>query len=144
MSPPTSGNFNPKLLKVSSMQTIVLADLKVQSGFVNKDTVAGGYGSRFRADSVMTRLAKNIRFVFQNLPSIQLGYVAAILARSGHKVVYTRGEQVAGDVALVLSSIVDYRHERAWAEQARRNGMRVGFLGTTATHMPELFMDAAD
>ena len=126
------------------MQTFVLADLKAQSGFVNKDTVAGGYGSRFRADSVMTRLAKNIRFVFQNLPSIQLGYVAAILARAGHKVVYTRGEQVPGDVALVLTSIVDYKHERAWAEQARRNGMRVGFLGTTATHMPELFMDAGD
>jgi radical SAM superfamily enzyme YgiQ (UPF0313 family) len=126
------------------LQTFVLADLKAQSGFVNKDTVAGGYGSRFRADSVMTRLAKNIRFVFQNLPSIQLGYVASILARAGHKVVYTRGEQVKGDVALVLSSIVDHKHECTWAEQARKNGMRVGFLGTTATHMPELFEASAD
>jgi len=92
----------------------------------------------------MTRLAKNIRFVFQNLPSIQLGYVASILARAGHKVVYTRGEQVKGDVALILSSIVDHKHERAWAELARKNGLRVGFLGTTATHLPELFDDAAD
>jgi radical SAM superfamily enzyme YgiQ (UPF0313 family) len=126
------------------LQTFVLADLKAPGGFVNKDTVAGGYGSRFRADSVMTRLAKNIRFVFQNLPSIQLGYVASILARAGHKVVYTRGEQVKGDVALVLSSIVDYKHERSWAERARQNGLRVGFIGTTATHLPELFEDAAD
>ena len=92
----------------------------------------------------MTRLAKNIRFVFQNLPSIQLGYVASILARAGHNVVYTRGEQVKGDVALILSSIVDYKHERAWAERARANGMRVGFFGITATHLPELFDDAAD
>src|SRR5689334_9079263 len=144
MSPPTSGNFNPKLLKVSSMQTIVLADLKVQGGFVNKDTVAGGYGSRFRADSVMTRLAKNIRFIFQNLPSIQLGYAASILSRAGHRVVYTRGEQVKGDVALILTSIVDYKHERSWAARARQNGLRVGFLGTTATHMPELFEGAGD
>src|SRR6185437_11409052 len=117
----------------------VLADLKARSGFVNKDTVAGGYGSRFRADSVMTRLAKNIRSVFQNLPSIQLGYIASILARAGHKVVYTQGEQVKGDVALILTSIVDYRHERLWGEIARRNGMHIGFLGTTATHLPELF-----
>ena len=126
------------------MQTIVLADLKAHSGFVNKDTVAGGYGSRFRADSVMTRLAKNIRFIFQNLPSIQLGYIASILSAAGHRVLYTQGEQVKGDVALVLSSIVDYKHERAWAQTARQNGMRVGFLGTTATHMPELFEDVAD
>lgn len=126
------------------MQRFVLADLKAHSGFVNKDTVAGGYGSRFRADSVMTRLAKNIRFIFQNLPSIQLGYIASILSAAGHRVVYTQGEQVKGDVALVLSSIVDYKHERAWAQTARQNGMRVGFLGTTATHMPELFEDVAD
>jgi anaerobic magnesium-protoporphyrin IX monomethyl ester cyclase len=126
------------------LQTFVLADLKAHGGFVNKDTVAGGYGSRFRADSVMTRLAKNIRFVFQNLPSIQLGYAASILARAGHNVVYTRGEQVKGDAALILTSIVDYKHERAWAERARENGLRVGFLGTTATHLPELFDDAAD
>ncbi|HEY6218315.1 MAG TPA: hypothetical protein VIW74_16720, partial [Pyrinomonadaceae bacterium] len=90
------------------MQTFILADLKARGGFVNKDTVAGGYGSRFRADSVMTRLAKNIRFIFQNLPSIQLGYAASILSRAGHRVVYTQGEQVKGDVALILSSIVDY------------------------------------
>ena len=126
------------------MQTFVLADLKADGKFVTKDTVAGGYGSHFRADSVMTRLAKNIRFIFQNLPSVQLGYVASILAHAGHKVVYTRGEQVKGDVALVLTSIVDYKHECSWAQQARKNGLRVGFLGTTATHMPELFEEAAD
>src|ERR1043165_4342647 len=92
----------------------------------------------------MTRLAKNIRFVFQNLPSIQLGYVAGILSRAGHRVVYTRGEQVKGDVALILSSLVDYRHERSGAQGARENGLRVGFIGTAATHMPELFEDASD
>jgi hypothetical protein len=97
------------------LQTFVLADLKAHGGFVNKDTVAGGYGSRFRADSVMTRLAKNIRFIFQNLPSSQLGYAASILSRAGHRVVYTQGDQVKDDVALILTSIVDYKHERSWA-----------------------------
>jgi len=92
----------------------------------------------------MTRLAKNIRSVFQNLPSIQLAYVASILSLAGHRVVYTRGKQVKGDVALILTSIVDYKHERSWARLARQNGLQVGFLGTTATHMPELFEDAGD
>ena len=126
------------------MGTIVLADLKVKGGFANKDTVAGGYGSRFRADSVTTRLAKNVRCVFQNLPSIQVGYLAAIFSQAGHEVVYTQGEQVKGDLALVLTSMVDYKNERAWAQQARQRGLRVGFFGTTATHMPELFVDAGD
>jgi len=92
----------------------------------------------------MTRIAKNIRSVFQNLPSIQIGYLASILSQAGHKVVYTQGEQVKGDVALILSSIVDYRHERSWAQQASQNGLRVGFFGTTATHLPELYEDAGD
>src|SRR6267378_3049548 len=127
-----------------NMQTIVLADLKAKNGFVNKDTVAGGYGSRFRADSVMTHMAKNLRLIFQNLPSIHVGYLAAIFSQAGHKVVYTRGEQVEGDIALVLTSMVDYKHERSWAQQARENGLRVGFFGTPATHMPELFEDFGD
>src|SRR5258705_5356504 len=126
------------------MQTFVLADLKAKHGFVNKDTVAGGYGSRFRADSVMARVVMNIRRIFQNLPSIHVGYLAAIFSQAGHKVVYTRGEQVEGDVALVLTSVVDYKHERAWAQEARQNGLRVGFFGTTATHIPELFEDVGD
>jgi len=127
------------------MSIIVLADLRAKGGFVNKDTVAGGYGSRFRADSVMTRLAKNLRRVFQNIPSIHTGYLAAIFAQAGHKVIVTHDDQpVTGDLALVLTSIVDYKHEREWAIAARSRGLKVGFFGTPATHMPELFADAGD
>jgi radical SAM superfamily enzyme YgiQ (UPF0313 family) len=127
------------------MSIIVLADLRARGGFVNKDTVAGGYGSRFRADSVMTRLAKNLRRVFQNVPSIHTGYLAAIFAQAGHKVIVTHDDQpVAGDLALVLTSIVDYQHEREWAIAARSRGLKVGFFGTPATHMPELFANAGD
>jgi hypothetical protein len=39
---------------------------------------------------------------------------------------------------------VDYKHERAWALSAKQSGIRVGFLGTTSTHMPEVFQDAGD
>lgn len=127
------------------MSIIVLADLKARGGSVSKDTVAGGYGSRFRADSVMTRFAKNVRRVFLNLPSIHTGYLAAIFARAGHDVIVTRDERpLEGDVALVLTSLVDYKHEREWAARARARGMRVGFFGTPATHMPELFREAGD
>src|SRR6266567_2648363 len=124
---------------------IVLADLRGRGGFVNKDTVAGGYGSRFRGDSFTTRLGTHVRKVFQNVPSIHVGYLAAIFAAAGHKVIHTQDDRpVDGDLALVLTSLVDYRHECEWAQQARMRGMKVGFFGQPATHLPELFNGAGD
>ena len=127
------------------MSRIILADLKGRGGYVNKDTVAGGYGSRFQGHSFTTRLEKNCRRVLQNLPSIHLGYLAAIFAAAGHDVVVTRtGVPVDGDLAIVLSSLVDYRHECEWAGTVRARGTKVGFVGTAATHLPELFEGAGD
>jgi len=88
---------------------------------------------------------KNLRRALQNLPSIQIGYLAAIFAAAGHEVTVTRDDQsVDGDLAFVLTSLVDYRHECEWAEKARRRGIKVGFVGTAATHLPELFNGAGD
>ncbi len=95
------------------MSIVVIADLRAKHGSVSKDTVAGGYGSRFRGDSVATRFAKNVRRVFLNVPSIHTGYLAAIFANAGHNVIVTRDDSpVRGDLALVLTSLVDYKHER--------------------------------
>ncbi len=127
------------------MSVIVIADLRGKGGSVAKDTVAGGYGSRFRGDSLTTRFATNVRRVFLNLPSIHTGYLAAIFADAGHEVVVTRDDKpVDGDLALVLTSLVDYRHEREWAIGARARGLKVGFFGTPATHLPGLFAEAGD
>src|SRR6476661_6366545 len=127
------------------MSVVVLADLRAKGGSVSKDTVAGGYGSRFRGDSFTTRFAKNVRRVFLNLPSIHVGYLATIFSRAGHKVVVTHDHKpIAADLALVLTSLVDYRQEIAWAKAARSRGLKVGFFGTPATHLPELFTDAGD
>jgi radical SAM superfamily enzyme YgiQ (UPF0313 family) len=124
---------------------VILVDLKGRRGYVNKDTVAGGYGSRFIGDSFTTRFEKNVRRVLQNLPSIQIGYLAAIFASAGHEVVVTRDDgPIDGDLALVLTSLVDYRHECEWAHAAQARGTKVGFIGTAASHLPELFTSSAD
>src|SRR5689334_18838966 len=98
---------------------VALADLKSDRGFVSKDTVVGGYGSRLNPFSRVTTVIAYLKQQFHDVPSVHLAYAAAILARAGHDVIWTRGEQmddVAGaDVALVLSSIVDHRNETAWA-----------------------------
>jgi radical SAM superfamily enzyme YgiQ (UPF0313 family) len=123
---------------------VVLADIKGTEGFVHKDTVVGGYGARLRAFSPVTRLACLIRRNLNDVPSVTMAYLAAILDAAGHEVVFTRGAPAAGDVALVLSSLVDHKAESAWADTARASGTRVGFVGLAASKMPHLFAAHAD
>ena len=76
------------------MSRIILADLKGRGGgYVNKDTVAGGYGSRFQGHSFTTRFEKNVRRVLQNLPSIHIGYLASIFFMAGHEVIVNRSDE---------------------------------------------------
>src|SRR5437762_13429212 len=98
---------------------VVLADLKSSRGFVSKDTVVGGYGSRLEPFSRVTAVISYINHQFHDLPSVHMAYIAAILARAGHEVTWTRGALADGDVALVLSSLVDYRNEPACAGRTR-------------------------
>lgn len=123
---------------------IVLADVQARDGFVHKDTVVGGYGSRLRPISGVTRVASSLKRALNDVPSVTMGYLAAILAQAGHEVRFTRGDPADGDVAIVLSSLVDYRNETRWAAAARRRGMRVGFVGLAASKLPELFESHAD
>jgi anaerobic magnesium-protoporphyrin IX monomethyl ester cyclase len=123
---------------------VVLADLKSSRGFVSKDTVVGGYGSRLDPFTRVTSVIAYCKKQFHDVPSVHMAYIAAILARAGHDVKWTRGDLVDGDVALVLSSLVDHRAETAWADQMRARGVRVGFIGITASKMPELFSDHCD
>src|SRR5512138_590594 len=91
----------------TSLLRIILADLKGYGGYVNKDTIAGGYGSRFPGHSFVSRFEKNVRHMLQNLPSIHIGYLASIFTNAGHKVIFTRGDKlIDGDLAIVLTSLV--------------------------------------
>ena len=123
---------------------VVLADLESDRGFVSKDTVVGGYGSRLEPFSRVTTIIAYLKKWYHDVPSVHMAYSAAILARAGHEVRWTRGERVDGDVALVLSSLVDYKAETAWADGMRARGVKVGFVGITASKMPDLFRDHAD
>jgi anaerobic magnesium-protoporphyrin IX monomethyl ester cyclase len=128
---------------VESMR-IVLVDIKGGDGFISKDTVVGGYGSRLKPFSKVTRVVARMKSGFHEMPSVHLGYAAALAARAGHDVVASSGEPVDGDVAIVLSSLVDYRRETAWARAMRARGTRVGFIGLASQKLPQLFRDDAD
>jgi radical SAM superfamily enzyme YgiQ (UPF0313 family) len=123
---------------------IVLADLRGAGGFVHKDTIVGGYGARLRPFSAVTWLVYALKKRLNDVPSVQMATLAAILAREGHEVVWTRDRLVDGDVAIVLSSLVDHRNETRWARAARARGLAVGFVGLAASKLPFLFSDSAD
>jgi hypothetical protein len=101
--------------------------------------VAGGYGSRLRPFSRVTGVVCAVKGRLLAMPSVQLGYVAAPCAAAGHEIVWTDGPLFDGDVAIVLTSLVDYRREAAWGRAQRDRGLLVGFIGLAASKLPELF-----
>src|SRR5436853_4703177 len=123
---------------------VVLADLKSDRGFVSKDTVVGGYGSRLDPFTRVTAVMAFLKKRFHDVPSVHMAYIAAILSRAGHEVTWTRGEFADGDVALVLSSLVDHKAEAVWADTMRARGAKVGFIGITASKMPQLYTAHCD
>src|SRR5437899_12311360 len=100
---------------------VVIADIKGRGGFVNKDTVVGGYGSRFRGFSWTTNWIERVRKLFQNVPSIHAGYLAAIFEKAGHDVRITRDEYVEDDIALNYRSLVNYTHDNERALDVNLN-----------------------
>jgi hypothetical protein len=50
----------------------VLADLQSQRGFVSKDTVVGGYGSRLDPFSRVTTVISFFKKQFHDVPSIHM------------------------------------------------------------------------
>src|SRR5260370_37714177 len=123
---------------------VVLADLNSHRGFVSKDTVVGGYGSRLDPFSRVTAVMAYLKKKFHDVPSVHMAYIAAILARAGHEGKWTRGDEVQADGALVLSSLVDRKNETAWPDRMRATGGKIGVIGITASKLPELFADHSD
>jgi len=60
---------------------VVLADIESADGFTTKDTVAGGYGSRLRPFSKVTRVIAGFKGAFHRLPSVHLAYAAALATK---------------------------------------------------------------
>ncbi len=60
---------------------MVLADIKGGDGVISKDTVAGGYGSRLRPSSRVTRIIARLKRGLHDLPSVHLAHAAALDVR---------------------------------------------------------------
>ena len=82
---------------------IVIADVRGGEGFVSKDTVAGGYGSRLRPFSKVTKIVASLKRRFHDLPSVHLAYAASIARQGGHEVVASNGELVDGGIRACFS-----------------------------------------
>src|SRR4030095_805658 len=93
----------------------------------------GSRGRRVRRppSSLLTSHAghRGFKGAFLKLPSVHLAYAAALARKAGHEVAFSSSELLDGDVAIVLSSLVDHRRESEWARAMRARGIRVGFVG---------------
>ena len=79
------------------------------------------------------------------MPSVHLAYAAALAEQAGHEVTARAATGRRGDVAIVLSSLVDYRRGRPRGRgRCGPRGVRVGFIGLAAQKLPHLFEADAD
>jgi radical SAM superfamily enzyme YgiQ (UPF0313 family) len=127
---------------------VKIALVEVASGraqCVNKDFM-GGYGWAFKVgDSLPARAIEFVKRTGEKIPLMAFGYLAGIFSRAGNTCVYTNGVVQDADLAIIYSSLVDYRAEREMARRYRRETRaRVAFVGPFATHCPDQFLDVAD
>jgi len=111
---------------------------------INKDFM-GGYGWAFNAgNSLAARLINFVKKQGESLPLMSFGYLAAILSGNNHKVDFKTNIIPDADMALISSSMVDYRHELDWARKIKAKGINVGFIGPFASFKPDLFLNDCD
>lgn len=111
---------------------------------INKDFMSG-YGWAFNAGtSLRARLINFMKKQGETLPLMSFGYMAGIFKANGHEVEYLTNEVPNSDIALISSSMVDYRNEIEWAKKIRDAGVKVYFIGVFAGFKPELFLPYCD
>ena len=110
---------------------VVLADVKAREGFVHKDTVVGGYGARMRPFSTVTKWGCAIRKRINDVPSVTMATLGGDPGTTEDtRCAGRRGEVMEGDVALVLSSLVDHQERDAVRRRDARQGREGGLRGS--------------
>ena len=118
---------------------IVLADFKGGEGFISKDTVAGGYGSRLRPFSKVTDVVS-----WRQAPVSRPAQRAPGLRRGAGAARRARGRRLAtASSSTAMSPSCCRRSSTTGVKPPGRGdagrGVRVGFIGLAAQKLPQLF-----
>jgi len=107
---------------------------------------SNGFGTGFWVgNSLKARFLEFSKRTLLDFPPPSLGYIAAILSKAGHEVEYVENKVIDCDLAIIKSSMVDYKAEIAFASRYRNEtSAKIGFVGPFAGQMPELFLKEAD
>jgi anaerobic magnesium-protoporphyrin IX monomethyl ester cyclase len=130
---------------VPDLKVVLVEVIPDRKRCVNKDFM-GGYGWAFKVgDSLRARGIELVKRVGEHLPLMSFGYLAGIFSRAGYACEYTNGVVPDADLALIYSSLVDHRAERAMAMRYKQEThATVAFIGPFASHCPDQFLDVAD
>jgi radical SAM superfamily enzyme YgiQ (UPF0313 family) len=124
------------------MKVALVEVLPAHNRCVNKDFM-GGYGWAFKVgDSLPARGIEVVKRVGERLPLMSLGYLAGIFARGGYACEYSNGVVPDADLALIYSSLVDHRAERAMAMRYKHEThATVAFIGPFAGEPEQFALD---
>ncbi len=112
--------------------------------YINKD-VMGGFGEATNiGNSFPAKLIQRAKKKGIKLPLIDLAYLASILRNNGHEVSLNSKDFSDSDLVVIHSSIVGYKSELELADEIRKKGTPVGFIGPFSSFKPELFLEHAN
>tara|TARA_B100001250_G_C19806758_1_gene793691 strand:- start:1806 stop:3125 length:1320 start_codon:yes stop_codon:yes gene_type:complete len=113
---------------------------------INKD-LNGGYGTSDNfGTSIFAKSLNLIRSKAVNIPILTFVYIATILKNKGYVIdfYYDKLPKTFYDIVIIYGSIVDYKQENIVAGKLKEKfeKSKVGFIGTFAAQMPNLFFNA--
>lgn len=113
--------------------------------YLNKD-LAGGYGTRRSIGRGILAKILEMQKAAIRAPYLHFAYISAILKKNGHEVIYSDSKIPQDcDIIFLPSSIIDYKNEVNVAKNIKeKTRSKVGFVGTFASVMPEIYLKAAD
>src|SRR3989338_1983127 len=139
-------------LTEKATKKVALIEVKpVQNGYIAKE-MAGGLGKKIKLkDGVFGSLLTRYLTTFFNAPPIVLAQLSAVCRQHHHEVLafHTAAIQEIDadvDIAIVLSSMVDYRNEVRFIQELKnaRLQIRAVVVGSFGSAMPQIYEGAAD
>lgn len=124
---------------------ITLLNINAKNRYCSNKDIAGGFGTSTKiGNSIFAKILETRKKKGVSLPLLDFGYMAAILKKNGHEVIYEEDTIPSGsDIVFIHSSAVDYKNEVDYIKRIKKSSKaKVGVVGPFASVAPEVYNDA--
>ena len=128
---------------------ICLVDIQSRKDLVVTKDLSGGYGTSSKfGESFFSQFLIRMKRRSVNVPTLSLGYLSAIFKNEGHEVEVLTNEKdlkTDTDLFLIYSSLIEHMSEMKFSRKIKKEtSAKVGFIGTFASVMPDIFIPFSD